>query len=75
MQDVIHVGDIHSGSEPCTVAYDQSIFDLWTAFEQPLIYTPGDNEWSDCTKAKELPGKRQRRPGHPPRPAARRTWR
>jgi hypothetical protein len=45
-----------SVSERCTNAYDQSIFDKWQAFEQPLIDTPGDNEWSDCTKAKEEPG-------------------
>ena len=50
---VLHVGDIHSGSQFCTAAYDQEIFDLWTAFKNPLIYTPGDNEWSDCHKAKE----------------------
>jgi hypothetical protein len=56
VQEVVHVGDIHSGSEPCTVAWDQSIYNLWTAFEKPLIYTPGDNEWSDCTKVKEEPG-------------------
>jgi hypothetical protein len=56
VQEVVHVGDIHSGSEPCTTAYDQSIYSLWTAFQKPLIYTPGDNEWSDCTKAKEEPG-------------------
>jgi hypothetical protein len=56
VQEVVHVGDIHSGSQKCTVAYDQSIYNLWTAFRQPLIYTPGDNEWSDCTKPKELPG-------------------
>jgi hypothetical protein len=56
VQEVVHVGDIHSGSEPCTVAYDQSIYTLWTAFQKPVIYTPGDNEWSDCTKAKEEPG-------------------
>jgi hypothetical protein len=56
VQEVVFVGDIHSGSEPCTTAYDQSIYSLWTAFQKPLIYTPGDNEWSDCTKAKEEPG-------------------
>ena len=50
---VLHVGDIHSGSQFCTVAYDQEIFGLWTSFKNPLIYTPGDNEWSDCHKAKE----------------------
>ncbi|HEY2852437.1 MAG TPA: metallophosphoesterase [Gemmatimonadaceae bacterium] len=57
VQEVVHVGDIHSGSEACTVAYDQAIYNFWTAFHRPLIYTPGDNEWSDCTKAKELAGK------------------
>jgi hypothetical protein len=56
VQEVVHVGDIHSGSEPCKQTYDQAIFTDWQAFEKPLIYTPGDNEWSDCTKAKEEPG-------------------
>ena len=50
---VLHVGDIHSGKQFCTQAYDQSIFDLWTAYKDPLIYTPGDNEWTDCNKAGE----------------------
>jgi len=53
---VAHVGDIHSGSQKCTVAYDQSIADMWAAFKDPLVYTPGDNEWTDCQKTKELPG-------------------
>jgi hypothetical protein len=56
VQEVVHVGDIHSGSEPCTRVYDLSIFGLWSVFRQPLVYTPGDNEWSDCTKKKEEPG-------------------
>ena len=56
VQEVVHVGDIHSGSEACTQSYDRQVFNLWKAFTQPLIYTPGDNEWSDCTKAKELAG-------------------
>jgi hypothetical protein len=56
VQEVVHVGDIHSGSQKCTAAYDQSVFNLWTAYEKPLVYTPGDNEWSDCTKVKEEPG-------------------
>jgi calcineurin-like phosphoesterase family protein len=56
IQEVVHVGDIHSGSEACTVPFDEAVFDFWKAFVQPLIYTPGDNEWSDCSKAKELAG-------------------
>jgi hypothetical protein len=50
---VVHVGDIHSGKQFCTQAYDQSIYDLWTAYVPPLVYTPGDNEWTDCHKAAE----------------------
>jgi hypothetical protein len=51
---VAHVGDIHSGKQYCTEAYDRSIADLWRSYQDPLIYTPGDNEWSDCLKAKQL---------------------
>lgn len=50
---VIHVGDIHSGKQYCTQAYDQQIFDFWTAFQDSLVYTPGDNEWADCHKVAE----------------------
>ena len=50
---VLHVGDIHSGKQFCTEAYDRSIFELWKAFDDPLVYTPGDNEWTDCNKAGE----------------------
>jgi Calcineurin-like phosphoesterase len=50
---VMHVGDIHSGSQYCTEAYDRSIFDLWKSFSDPMVYTPGDNEWTDCHKVKE----------------------
>jgi hypothetical protein len=50
---VLHVGDIHSGSQYCTEDYDRSIFDLWTGYKKPLVYTPGDNEWTDCNKKKE----------------------
>jgi hypothetical protein len=50
---VLHVGDIHSGKQYCTQAYDQSIYDLWTRYRDPVVYTPGDNEWTDCNKAGE----------------------
>lgn len=49
----LHVGDIHSGSQYCTAAYNRTVYDLWTRFQVPLVYTPGDNEWADCHKAKE----------------------
>jgi hypothetical protein len=53
VREVMHIGDIHSGSQYCTQPYDQSIFDLWATFKDPLVYTPGDNEWTDCHKVKE----------------------
>jgi hypothetical protein len=45
---VVHDGDIKSGASPCT---DQVFQDIRQIFEQsahPLIYIPGDNEWTDC---------------------------
>jgi hypothetical protein len=63
---VLHVGDIHSGSMACTSAgvlppiptsnpgWNQSIFAQFQKFKWPTVYTPGDNEWTDCHKAKQL---------------------
>ena len=50
---VLHVGDIHSGKQYCTEAYDNSIANDWKALRKPIVYTPGDNEWSDCHKTGE----------------------
>ncbi len=50
---VLHVGDIHSGKQHCTEAYDRTVFELWRRFDDPMIYTPGDNEWTDCHKPAE----------------------
>jgi hypothetical protein len=50
---VLQVGDIHSGKSYCTEAYDRLVFDLWQGFKDPLVYTPGDNEWADCHKVAE----------------------
>jgi hypothetical protein len=53
---VVHVGDIHSGSQYCTQSYDSQIANLWSHFADPMVYTRGDNEWTDCHKAKEEGG-------------------
>jgi hypothetical protein len=50
---VMFVGDTHSGAGYCTLAANQTVLDLWSEFRDPLVYTPGDNEWTDCQKAKE----------------------
>jgi hypothetical protein len=53
VQRVIHVGDIHSGHQFCSDGYNRSVFALWTRFDDPLVFTPGDNEWTDCHKSAE----------------------
>src|SRR4029077_5223846 len=62
---------IHSGSEPCTSAgilppiaksipdWNQGVFYQFQQFAFPVVYTPGDNEWADCHKSKQLTS------GHP----------
>src|SRR3954468_25038243 len=50
---VLQVGDIHSGTGHCLASYDQMVADLWQTFKDPLVFTPGDNEWTDCQKAKQ----------------------
>ncbi|MBI5898380.1 MAG: hypothetical protein HZB40_04065 [Rhodocyclales bacterium] len=45
---VIHDGDIKSGSDECS---DEAFADVLKAFSSsshPLVYVPGDNEWTDC---------------------------
>jgi hypothetical protein len=47
----IHVGDIKNGSTRCDTEYFENIFDEFSRFSMPLLYTPGDNEWTDCHRA------------------------
>jgi len=45
---VAHLGDIKNGSSTCDDAYFSMIRSRFDAFEDPLVYTIGDNEWTDC---------------------------
>lgn len=45
---VAHVGDIKRGSAPCSDAAYASVRDLFQRQAVPVVYTPGDNEWTDC---------------------------
>ncbi len=63
---VMHVGDIHAGSAACTSAdilppiaasnpgWNQKVYFQFQQFNKPVVYTPGDNEWTDCQKKKEF---------------------
>lgn len=45
---VVHVGDIKSGSTACSDERFATVSEAFATFEDPLVYTPGDNEWTDC---------------------------
>ena len=45
---LMHVGDIQGGGIPCTDTLATNIRDLFRKYPQPVVYTPGDNEWTDC---------------------------
>lgn len=44
----IHLGDIKSGSRRCDDSYYAFVAGAFDAFKDPVVYTPGDNEWTDC---------------------------
>jgi hypothetical protein len=48
---VMHLGDIKNGSSQCTTSYFEQIRADFDGFADPLVYTPGDNEWTDCHRA------------------------
>jgi len=48
---VVHLGDIKNGSSRCDTTYFQARLADFNRFADPLVYTPGDNEWTDCHRA------------------------
>jgi hypothetical protein len=48
VRHVVHLGDIKNGSSLCTDEYFAQIRSDFDTFTDPLVYTPGDNEWTDC---------------------------
>lgn len=45
---IVHVGDIKSSRLPCSDEAYESIRALFRRQPVPVVYTPGDNEWTDC---------------------------
>jgi Calcineurin-like phosphoesterase len=45
---VVHDGDIKNGSSLCSDAMYFDRLAQFNSFRHPLIYVPGDNEWTDC---------------------------
>ncbi|MFK7858231.1 MAG: hypothetical protein AB8B64_05410 [Granulosicoccus sp.] len=46
----VHVGDIKGGTTPCLDQGYQDVYRLFQTFDEPLIYSIGDNEWTDCDR-------------------------
>lgn len=49
----LHVGDTW-GAVPCTEANHRMILGWFGKYDHPVLYTPGDNEWTDCRKPEIL---------------------
>ena len=44
----IYDGDIKDGSSQCTDAIYASALAMFGGMKKPVVYVPGDNEWTDC---------------------------
>ena len=44
----IFIGDTKSGSTPCSDEYNLKVKAYFNQYAAPLIYSIGDNEWTDC---------------------------
>lgn len=45
---IVHAGDIKRSSDKCTDELFLDRFELFNSSRVPFLYTPGDNEWTDC---------------------------
>jgi hypothetical protein len=57
---VVHVGDIHGGSEPCTDSIQRARRDEYDRSRHPFVLVFGDNEWTDCHRTGFDPEERLR---------------
>jgi len=44
----VHIGDIKGGATRCEDEVYVKNLEYFNSFQRPLIFTPGDNEWTDC---------------------------
>jgi hypothetical protein len=53
---VVHDGDLSSPRFGCTDEMVQRRLAQFNSIPHPVIYTPGDNEWTDCHDGQNVPG-------------------
>ena len=51
LQFVLHVGDLKGSNEPCSDDLLRRRVAQLQAVPTALVYTPGDNDWTDCHRA------------------------
>jgi hypothetical protein len=44
-------GDLKNGSERCDDSLYTTSIDAFNSLERPLVWVPGDNDWTDCHRA------------------------
>jgi hypothetical protein len=44
----LYDGDIKDGSSKCTDDVYEAAIEMFNQFKAPVVYIPGDNEWTDC---------------------------
>lgn len=47
----VHIGDIKAGNTLCEENVYLNNLAYFNSFRNPVIFTPGDNEWTDCHRA------------------------
>ena len=52
---VVHDGDFKSGGSVCSDAVFSHMLQVFEASRHPLVYVPGDNEWTDCHRKSNGP--------------------
>jgi hypothetical protein len=51
LEFTVHIGDIKAGNTLCEDNVYLNNFAYFNSFQNPVIFTPGDNEWTDCHRA------------------------
>jgi|GEM_PF-189377 len=46
----VHIGDTKSGSTRCDDSHYTRVLNWFNSFQKPLLYSVGDNEWTDCMR-------------------------
>jgi len=46
----VHDGDLKAGGTPCSDSVYTGAFAYFSALKAPAMFTPGDNDWTDCDR-------------------------